>query len=102
MLETATVQLVDLREDFSYGLVHIDGATHIELAEVYAQKKELLKEHPVVFHCDEGLRSVDVALRFRKGDWKAFYMEGGIRRWIDDGLPVKRTNGHSKSPSNGA
>jgi rhodanese-related sulfurtransferase len=89
MLETAGIQLVDLRENFAYELEHIDGAMHIERGQLAERESELGEKFPVVFHCDEGLHSPAVAADYRKRNWQAFYIEGGIRRWIDDGLPVK-------------
>jgi rhodanese-related sulfurtransferase len=91
LLDTATVQLVDLREDFAYGVARIDGARHIELAKLPESNGGLRKEHPVVFHCGEGVRSCEVATQYRRDGWNAFHLEGGIRRWIDDGFPVDRT-----------
>jgi rhodanese-related sulfurtransferase len=91
LLETASAQLVDIRDAHAYALVRIDGAIHIERGSLPAKKSELCKDHPLVFHCDEGLASAEVARDFAGDGWRAYNIEGGIRRWIDDGFPVQRS-----------
>jgi rhodanese-related sulfurtransferase len=98
LLETATIQLVDVREDFAHSIVRIRGAKHVEQATLAGRRSELAQSHPVVFHCDEGFRSVEIANDFRAAGWEAFYMEGGIRRWIDDGHPVDRRENYGGPP----
>ena len=88
MLQTATIQLVDLREDFAYDRARIQGATHVKRSIAEKKKRDFLKKYPVVFYCGEGFESPEVASAFRDADFTAFYIEGGIRRWIDDGLPI--------------
>jgi rhodanese-related sulfurtransferase len=98
MLLTSTVQLVDLRADFAYELAHIEGALRVSLAEVDSKQDGFVAGHPIVFHCYEGAHSRGAAARYREKGWTAFYIEGGIRRWIDDGLPIE---GKTKSLNGG-
>jgi rhodanese-related sulfurtransferase len=106
LFEAAGVQLVDVREDFAYETVRINGVTHVEHTKLTTDTEAVCREYPVIFHCADGRRSREVAQRFRDAEWNASSMAGGIARWIADGLPVNRkplspeksslppTNGH--------
>jgi rhodanese-related sulfurtransferase len=93
MLERGTIQLVDVRDRFARDLVRIAGAVHIAFAEIPEHMGELHREHPVVCHCEDGERSRTTAGALRGAGFDAYYMEGGIRAWIDSQLPVERSAG---------
>ena len=90
MFDEGALQLVDVRDGFAHDLVHIEGALHIALSELLNRISELRREHPVVFLCEEGNRSSRVAGWFAEDGWEAHHVDGGISRWIEEDLPVKR------------
>ncbi len=90
LLNTAAIQLIDVRKKFAHEMVRIDGARHIELASLHAFEAKLYRDHPVVVHCDDGERSRGAAHDLCRRGWNASSMAGGIARWVDDGLPVAR------------
>ena len=82
--------MVDIREEFAYGTARIEGAMRIERAKLSPTGKALCKDFPVLFVCGNGRQSRDLAREFCAEDWDAHWLAGGIARWIEDGLPVKR------------
>jgi rhodanese-related sulfurtransferase len=98
MLATASIQLVDLRDQYAYDRVHIEGAKRIERADV-DRNGGLSNGTPVVFCCRDGFDSLSVAVEWRDKKRNAFYMEGGMRRWIDDEIPLHDISDEPTAPA---
>jgi rhodanese-related sulfurtransferase/uncharacterized BrkB/YihY/UPF0761 family membrane protein len=86
LVDTGSIQLVDIREQFAYDTVRIDGAIHIEPTAL--TQVPLQQDYPIVFLCGDGRRSREVAAAFRQISWDASSLAGGMARWVDDGFPV--------------
>jgi len=82
------VQLVDVREPYEWDAGRIEGATHIEFAELPARAAELEKDKPVVFYCRVGGRSAVALEAFAGAGYDAHHLDGGIVAWDEAGLPV--------------
>ena|SRR5438105_15551858 len=84
----AAVQLIDVREDHERAAGHIADTRHIRLVELPQQAQTIAREHPVVFYCRSGSRSLLAAQAFREAGFEAYSMNGGLVRWVDEGLPL--------------
>jgi rhodanese-related sulfurtransferase len=93
MTEDATLQLVDVREDYEREAGHIPGSRHIELALLPARAGELDGARPVVFYCRVGARSELAALAFRASGLQAHSLSGGLLRWAREGRPLAPAGG---------
>ena len=88
------VQVVDVREDYEHEAGRIAGARHIELERLASQAESIDRDRPVVFHCRLGSRSAMAAQAFRAAGYDAYTMAGGLRAWVDAGLPIEPEDGH--------
>jgi rhodanese-related sulfurtransferase len=102
LFEAASVQLVDVREQFGWDVLRIEGVTHIEHTKLTLDTDKICRDYPVIFHCGDGRRSREVAEWFRTDGWPASSMGGGIARWIADDLPVNRQPPIDGAASNGS
>jgi rhodanese-related sulfurtransferase len=88
------VQLVDVREPYEREAGHIPGDTiHIELDNLPAQASALDRERPVVFYCRSGSRSALAAQAFAAAGFEAHNLDGGLKAWVADGLPIEPADG---------
>lgn len=85
--------LVDVREQYEVDAGRIDGARHIALERLASQADTLDKGTAVVFQCRLGSRSLMAAQAFRRAGYEAYSMAGGLRRWVDEGLPITPEDG---------
>lgn len=78
--------MVDVREDYEYEIVHIDGCKHIPLDDVLDNAKELQKAPQLVFYCNTGKKSAAIAHTFiQKYKHPAVYsLIGGIQAYINE------------------
>lgn len=88
LLDIAAIQLVDIRHQFAYDTVHVEGAMHIEPSTLQLAGTALRPDYPIVFLCGDGERSRKVARAFRVAEWDASSVEGGMARWIGDQVPL--------------
>lgn len=88
LLDAGAIQLVDIREQFAYDTVHVEGAMHIELSTLGYAGAALRPDYPIVFLCGDGKRSREVAGDFRAIEWAASSVAGGMARWIGDYVPL--------------
>jgi rhodanese-related sulfurtransferase len=86
--EAGEIQLIDVREDYEYEAGRVAGARHIELPLVASQADTIEREKPVVFYCRVGSRSSMAAEAFRRADYDAYSMDGGLMAWAQSGLPL--------------
>jgi rhodanese-related sulfurtransferase len=90
--DPASVRLLDVRTPGEYSTAHIAGSYNVPvdvLAEHAAEIAAL--DTPVVLICQSGQRAVraDAVLR-ASGRPQLRVLDGGMRAWLDAGLPVNR------------
>jgi len=87
--EDPTLQVIDVREAYEREAGHIAGTRHIELNHLTAEASTVDRERPVIFYCRVGGRSTMAAQAFRASGFQAYSMDGGLRRWADEGRPLE-------------
>jgi rhodanese-related sulfurtransferase len=91
--EDPTLQVIDVREAYEREAGHIAGTRHIELNHLTAEASTVDRERPVIFYCRVGGRSTMAAQAFRASGFQAYSMDGGLRRWADEGRPLEPEGG---------
>jgi rhodanese-related sulfurtransferase len=91
--EDPAPQVIDVREAYEREAGHIAGTRHIELNSLTAQASTVERERPVIFYCRVGGRSTMAAQAFRASGFQAYSMDGGLRRWAQEGLPLEPEGG---------
>src|SRR5262245_46994715 len=91
-VDPASVRLLDVRTPGEYSTAHIAGSYNVPvdvLAEHTAEIGAL--DTPVVLICQSGQRAerADAVLRV-SGQRQLRVLDGGMRAWLDAGLPVNR------------
>jgi rhodanese-related sulfurtransferase len=87
-------QLVDVRELRERDAGRIPGDTaHIELNDLTAQAETLDRGRPLVFYCRSGSRSAMAAQAFAAAGFNAHNLDGGLKAWVADGLPIEPADG---------
>jgi rhodanese-related sulfurtransferase len=86
-------QVIDVREAYEREAGHIADTRHIELQALTAAAESIERERPVVFYCRVGARSQMAAQAFRAAGYEAYSMNGGLRRWADEGRPLSPEGG---------
>jgi rhodanese-related sulfurtransferase len=87
-------QIVDVREPCEREAGRIPGDTmHIELDNLPAEADALDRERPVVFYCRSGSRSALAAQAFAAAGFEAHNLDGGLKAWVADGLPIEPADG---------
>jgi hydroxyacylglutathione hydrolase/adenylyltransferase/sulfurtransferase len=88
LLDAGEVQLVDVRETYEWDAGRIDGARHVEVAQLAGEAETIDRDRPVVFSCRSGSRSAMATQAFRRAGYDAYNLSGGILAWVDRGLPI--------------
>jgi rhodanese-related sulfurtransferase len=84
--------LIDTREDNEWALGHLPGAIHLGkgIIERDIEKAVGDKQAPIVCYCGGGFRSALVCDNLRRmGYTNGISLDGGIREWTEQGLPVE-------------
>ncbi len=83
--EKADYQLIDVREEYEFDEVNINGEL-IPMAEVIDNVDKLSKDKQVVVHCRSGKRSATViqALETQFGYTNLYNLKGGILAYIEE------------------
>jgi rhodanese-related sulfurtransferase len=89
LMRGGDVEVIDVREHYEREAGYIEGTRHIELARLTEQASTIAREHPVVFYCRVGSRSLMAAQAFRAGGYEAYSMEGGLKRWAQEGRALE-------------
>ena len=77
--------LLDVREEWEYQLVHIDGAVPIPLGELPKRFGELSPVDEIVVYCHHGMRSLDAAYLLQQLGFKSVLsVVGGIDQWASE------------------
>ena len=85
------VRLVDVREESEWARGHIPGACHIGSGVLERDAARLLPDEGelIVLYCGGGYRSALAADNLvRMGYRRVVSMDGGIRGWVEAGLPL--------------
>jgi len=93
LVAAGTAIVVDVREPYEWEAGHIDGARHIPLERLSSQADTLSADTTVIFQCRLGARSLMAAQAFRRADFDAWSMAGGLQAWADAGLPLTPDDG---------
>lgn len=94
LLRDGAAQVVDVREGHEREAGRIAGTLHIELDRLPAEADSLDRERPVVFYCRSGSRSALAAQAFGAAGFEAHNLDGGLKAWVKDGLPIEPADGH--------
>jgi rhodanese-related sulfurtransferase len=86
-------QGVDVREQYERDAGHIADTVHIELDQLTAAVDSLDRERPIVFYCRSGSRSALAAQAFAAAGFEAHNLDGGLKEWVKDGLPIEPADG---------
>jgi rhodanese-related sulfurtransferase len=92
MVEEGAV-LLDVREADEWDAGHAPGALWIPLGDVQARVGELASDRRIVAICRTGARSAVVAEALIGAGFDAVNLEGGMRAWVVDDLPIVASDG---------
>ena len=94
-LMQAGVQLIDVRELYEREAGRIPNDTaHIEMDRLSDEAGSIDAGRPVVFYCRTGSRSAVAAQAFAAAGYDAHNLDGGLKAWVADGLPIEPADGH--------
>ena len=93
-LQRDGAQLIDVREAYEREAGRIpDDSGHIELNDLTDQAESIDRDRPVVFYCRTGSRSAMAAQAFSAAGYDAHNLDGGLKAWVADGLPIEPGDG---------
>lgn len=86
------VRLIDVREPMEWQTTgHIARADLIPLRDLPRRLDEIAEGEEIICYCATGVRSAHAAKILRDaGFTRTRNLTGGIRRWIEEGMPVER------------
>lgn len=87
-LTDGSAQVVDVREQHEWDEGRVEGAIHIPMERLGAERAKIASDRPVVFVCRVGGRSMMAAQAFRTAGYEAYSMAGGIVLWDDQRRPL--------------
>ena len=94
LIDSGTINLVDVREQNEWDEGYIAGATLISVNDIISMKRvdDIPKDKPIVFYCAGGVRSALASeLAAAVGLPGPLYnMEGGIEAWQKAAYPVAK------------
>ena len=74
--------LLDVREEWEFQVVHLDGAVSIPLGELPRRFGELSPRDEIIVYCHKGMRSLDAAYLLQQLGFKSILsLVGGIDKW---------------------
>lgn len=83
---------IDVRTAEQFKTGSIPQARNLPAAEIDAKLATLPKNKPIILVCDQGRDSARVAASLRKqGLTETVSLDGGLRTWAKDGLPLKKS-----------
>ena len=87
-------QVIDVRETYEREAGRIpDDSAHIELDRLTAEADSIDRERAVVFYCRTGSRSALAAQAFAAAGYDAHNLDGGLKAWVADDLPLEPAGG---------
>lgn len=93
MVAAGDAVIIDVREPHEWDAGRIEGARHIPLEHLSSQASTLPGDTTVIFQCRLGARSLMAAQAFRRADFDAWSMAGGLLAWSGAGLPLTPDDG---------
>jgi rhodanese-related sulfurtransferase len=88
-------QVIDVREGYEREAGRIpDDSAHIEMDRLTDAAGSIDLDRPVVFYCRSGSRSLMAAQAFAAAGYDAHNLDGGLKAWVADGLPIEPADGH--------
>jgi len=82
--------VLDVREPSEYAAGHIAGSTLLPLHQLSSRMRELPKDREIVCVCASGSRSSSAARQLTGAGYTVLNLSGGMSRWLQAGLPVKK------------
>jgi rhodanese-related sulfurtransferase len=85
--------LIDVREESEYAADHLPGAIHLGKGIIERDVEDRVPnpDTPMVLYCGGGFRSALAADNLQKmGYTQVLSMDGGIRGWREEGLPLTK------------
>lgn len=77
--------LLDVREQWEYDIVHVNGSVLLPLRNLYAKLDDLRNYSKIYVLCHHGFRSLSACeLLYQEGIHGVYNVEGGIDRWADE------------------
>ena len=77
--------LLDVREEWEYQMVHLEGAISIPFGELLKRFREIKPGSEVIIYCHRGMRSLDAAFLLQQLGFKSVKrLLGGIDRWAQE------------------
>ena len=93
-LQRDGAQLIDVREPYEREAGRIpDDTAHIGMDQLTEQAGQIDRDRPVVFYCRTGSRSSMAAQAFSAAGYDAHNLDGGLKAWVGDGLPIEPSDG---------
>ena len=90
LAERGRIQLIDVREPDEVELPRVAGARLIPLDDLPDALVTLDRERPVAFLSARGGRAIEAVGVLRSAGVTAHAIEGGVREWVEAGLPLER------------
>jgi sulfur-carrier protein adenylyltransferase/sulfurtransferase len=90
LIDSGTVQVIDVREDWEYANGHIPNAKLVPLKKIINNAQQHVEGDNIVFVCEVGQRSA-VAAEFAAalGKQNLYNLEGGTSAWRNLGFPIE-------------
>jgi rhodanese-related sulfurtransferase len=85
--------LLDVREADEWDAGHAPAAAWIPMGELSGRADELPRDRAIVAICRSGSRSRVVAEALRGAGYEAVNLDGGMRAWAGEDLPVIASDG---------
>ena len=98
LLQEGRAQLIDLRRQADIDLASIRGARAISLDQLPHELATLDRERPVVLVSGTGRAAAELMQVLRSAGISASAVEGGMRAWLDGGLPIETDAVRAPSP----
>jgi rhodanese-related sulfurtransferase len=102
LIDAGEAELIDVRRPYEWEAGRIEGARLIELNELSGEAESIPRARPVLFYCRSGNRSALAAAAFREAGWEAYNLAGGLRAWVEHGLPLDPSDGEVAEPRPGS
>jgi rhodanese-related sulfurtransferase len=80
--------VLDVREPMEWARGRAEGAVHIPMSQLGARQAELPSDRTILCVCRSGARSASVTKALRDAGYTAENLDGGLKRWSADGLPL--------------
>ena len=95
-LDTGEAIVIDVREPREYASGHIEGSTLVPLGSLHPGALPEHSGQKLVMLCRVGNRSLFACLRLDGVvEAEIYNLEGGIRAWMMEGLPVRKLENSS-------